>query len=300
MSVQIHEPADQLQQLHVCLLPDFHLNLKTTTLLGSRAKLQGEHPSPPGSQDGIARLIELTHADIPKLEQLILTRLRAIIQDRLVHPNHLTLTLPRLQTSSSSKPIIADLGERAVEAVREGISKAASDFVNISPSDYLADTNQGANAGGSTSALPSPPASPPSLPQQLAPATAPAPATPSIRTKRIPMPAGFPGYSASAMDTPTPGGTGEYTQTRYRPNLPLNAQPQTPQGNARPVPAGRTSSMAPPSNTDSSSQFRFRGAFASQPPSESAGTRTGTGPGTGTQGMSVDQQRRLGVLNSRA
>lgn len=39
--MQIHEPADQRQQLHVCLLPDFHLNLKTTTLLGSRAKLQG-------------------------------------------------------------------------------------------------------------------------------------------------------------------------------------------------------------------------------------------------------------------
>jgi maintenance of morphology protein 1 len=42
MSVQIHDAVEERQQLHVCLLPDFHLNLKTTTLLGSRAKLQGE------------------------------------------------------------------------------------------------------------------------------------------------------------------------------------------------------------------------------------------------------------------
>lgn len=42
LSVQIHHPKDDRQHLHVCLLPDFHLNLKTTSLLGSRAKLQGE------------------------------------------------------------------------------------------------------------------------------------------------------------------------------------------------------------------------------------------------------------------
>lgn len=209
------------------------------------------------------------------------------------------MTLPRLQTSSSSKPIIADLGERAVEAVREGISKAASDFVNINPNDYLPDSNQ--EAGGSTSVLPSPPASPPSLQDQLAPT----PATPSIRTKRIPMPAGFPGYSASAMDTPTPGGTGDYAGSRYRPNLPQHSQPQTPQGNARPLPAGRTSSIAPPGSStsypngagDISSQFRFRGAFASQASQQQSESG---GMGSRTPGMSADQQRRLGVLNSRA
>lgn len=221
-----------------------------------------------------------------------MTRFRAIIQDRLVHPNHLTLTLPRLQTSSSSKPIVTDLGERAVEAVREGITKAASEFVNINPNDYLPDANQDLN--GSTSALPSPPASSPSLQDQLASN----PTTPSIRTKRIPMPAGFPGYSASAMDTPTPGGTSDYVASRYRPNI--QQPPQTPQGNARPIPAGRTSSVAPSgaSHPDGSSQFRFRAQFASQQQSQQQSDQTG--PGTRTPGMSADQQRRLGVLNSRA
>jgi hypothetical protein len=42
LSVQIHDPEEGRQHLHACLLPDFHLNLKTTTLLGSRAKLQGK------------------------------------------------------------------------------------------------------------------------------------------------------------------------------------------------------------------------------------------------------------------
>ena len=42
LSVLIHDPEGERQHLHVCLLPDFNLNLKTTSLLGSRAKLQGE------------------------------------------------------------------------------------------------------------------------------------------------------------------------------------------------------------------------------------------------------------------
>lgn len=41
MSVQLHEPIEDRQHIHANLLPDFHLNLKVTSLLGSRAKLQG-------------------------------------------------------------------------------------------------------------------------------------------------------------------------------------------------------------------------------------------------------------------
>lgn len=186
------------------------------------------------------------------------------------------MTLPRLQTASSSKPIISDLGERAVEAVREGISKAASDFVNIDSSDYPPATANGTMPDTSerhAHQLPSPPASPP-----------------SIRSKRIPMPAGFPGYSAAAMNTPTPGAS-----TRLPPQLPAFAAaassrvpPQTPQA----VPAGRTSSVAQSSAyEDNASQFRFRGAFASQP---------GTPGVPSGLGMAEDQQRRRGVLNSRA
>lgn len=250
-------------------------------------------------------------ADIPKLEQLILTRLRGIIQDRLVHPNHLTMTLPRLKTSSDSKPIIADLGERAVEAVREGLSKAASEFVNINPGTL--DDESTSPTPPEEIGLPSPPP----------PLNAQGPATPSVRTKRIPMPAGFPGYSASAMDTPTPGGTGDYTslnlnRTSLPPQLPAFAPtassssahasglsngtgrvPQTPQPQAQSRPGGmadgRTSSMAPPASNTDNSQFRFRGAFASQPSSQQ-----GLGGSTATPSISAEQQRRLGVLNSRA
>jgi hypothetical protein len=44
LSIRIHNPPgeNQQQQVHMSLLPDFHLNVKTTSLLGSRAKLQGE------------------------------------------------------------------------------------------------------------------------------------------------------------------------------------------------------------------------------------------------------------------
>lgn len=136
------------------------------------------------------------------------------------------------------------------------------------------------------------------------------------------MPAGFPGYSANALNTPTPG-TGEGSTRRAAaaalpPQLPAFAPPSTPgraqssrqqqqfqtpqaqsqaQAQAQGVPVGRTTSVAGvTSHTgsaygDNQSQFRFRGAFASQPP---------------TPGMSMGmngadgQNRRLGALNSRA
>jgi maintenance of morphology protein 1 len=38
------QPAEESRQhLHLSLLPDFHLNVKATSLLGSRAKLQGDY-----------------------------------------------------------------------------------------------------------------------------------------------------------------------------------------------------------------------------------------------------------------
>jgi hypothetical protein len=36
------QTTENRRQVHLSLLPDFHLNLKATSLLGSRAKLQGE------------------------------------------------------------------------------------------------------------------------------------------------------------------------------------------------------------------------------------------------------------------
>jgi len=195
-----------------------------------------------------------------------MTRLRSIIQDRLVHPNHITLTLPRLQTTQQGVPIVTDLGQRAVEAVREGISKAASDLINLGPTESLPDGSLVSEQ--QESHLPSPPASPP------------------LGRKRIPMPAGFPGYTNS-LDSPGLTPTPNDSRRQQRPQM-------SAQSSALRIPGGlpttgRTSSVAPSSNgpgqptnnsNNSNSQFRFRGQFASQPPTP------------GGQG--------LGVLNSRA
>ncbi|ORX36397.1 hypothetical protein BD324DRAFT_628699 [Kockovaella imperatae] len=109
LSVQIHEPEGERQHIHLSLLPDFHLNLKTTTLLGSRAKLQ----------------------DVPKLEQLIVSRIRGVIQDRLVHPHHLTLALPRiLSPSVSPTPILEDLGEHSMQDVADAVQGAIEKGLN--------------------------------------------------------------------------------------------------------------------------------------------------------------------------
>jgi maintenance of morphology protein 1 len=212
-----------------------------------------------------------------------MTRLRGIIQDRLVHPNHLTLSLPRLQTSSPSMPIVADLGQRAVEAVREGISKAASDFVNLGQEDHLPDDPDQQSLSQPQSHLPSPPASP------------------ILGRKRIPMPAGFPGYSQAAMEspalTPTPGAGPSNGDSRRAapPPPPSFGQSQRPQSTAHSssyrtpglAATGRTSSVAPAmvntngvgnghgSNPNSNSQFRFRGQFASQPPTPGGNPRVG-------------------------
>lgn len=108
--------------MHVCLLPDFSLNLKTSSLLGSRAKLQ----------------------DIPKIEQLLVERLRAVIQDRIVYPRHLTFALPRLLSRSAPEatsivPSTTDLRSVAVNAMSQGISKLGQDLAGrvaaLAPAD---------------------------------------------------------------------------------------------------------------------------------------------------------------------
>ncbi|WVR04050.1 hypothetical protein IAU60_001049 [Kwoniella sp. DSM 27419] len=269
LSIRLHEPTNERQHVHVSLLPDFHLNLKTTSLLGSRAKLQ----------------------DIPKLEQLILSRLRSVIQDRLVDPNHISLALPRiLSPSVSPTPLLNDLGEDAVhamsDAVTSGISRMVNDFMGPGMvSEMGTSTEDGTYEGVSEQAvlvareidqedregrIP---------PHEVSP-------TRGMSTKRIPMPASFAKYASSngtPLDTPD-------LIARSRP--PAYA-PQT----ARPQAAATTSYRAAPSVTPSQSQsqvgagsgatgsqFRFRGQFASNPPT----------PG-------VDGQRsgkRLGALNS--
>ncbi|GAA5919830.1 hypothetical protein JCM6882_005610 [Rhodosporidiobolus microsporus] len=60
--------------VHLSLHPDFDLLLRTSSLLGSRAKLQ----------------------DVPKIEQLLNARIRAAIQDRVVWPGRVEIALPGL------------------------------------------------------------------------------------------------------------------------------------------------------------------------------------------------------------
>ena len=58
--------------------------------------------------------------------------------DRLVHPNHLTLALPRLLTpSTSSTPIVQDFGDSAVRAVGDAVKRGLSQMVDDMSSGVL-------------------------------------------------------------------------------------------------------------------------------------------------------------------
>ncbi|PWN37503.1 uncharacterized protein FA14DRAFT_105878, partial [Meira miltonrushii] len=68
------EPPRSRHELHFSLHPDFTLDATASSLVGSRAKLQ----------------------DLPKIEQLLVGRVRTYIHDRFVWPKYWTLTLPNL------------------------------------------------------------------------------------------------------------------------------------------------------------------------------------------------------------
>ncbi|KPV77989.1 uncharacterized protein RHOBADRAFT_50513 [Rhodotorula graminis WP1] len=72
-----HHPGHP--SVHLSLHPDFELQLATSSLLGSRAKLQ----------------------DVPKIEQLLVARIRAAIQDRVVWPGRVEVSLPSLSRDKS-------------------------------------------------------------------------------------------------------------------------------------------------------------------------------------------------------
>ncbi|WVN90415.1 uncharacterized protein L203_105651 [Cryptococcus depauperatus CBS 7841] len=239
MSVTLHEPVNDRQHIHVCLLPDFHLNLKTTSLLGSRAKLQ----------------------DIPKLEQLILSRLRMLIQDRFVHPNHISLALPRILTPSlSPTPILEDIGEGAVDAMRgavtEGVKRMVEDFMGETSAgrDYKEDTLPELSAHQEPPSVQSPELSS-YRPSYVYSYTHPAPLT----------------EDKTQPQRPSIHPTQSYSQQQYpskNPPLTLfSSYHQQPSHLAQFEGQGReyvkqsaASSIAP---SQSQSQFRFRGQFAS-------------------------------------
>lgn len=70
------------QSIQLSLQPDFSLSISTTSLLGSRAKLQ----------------------DLPKIEQLVASRLRQAIAERIVWPRFFAVGLPSLGIGISTTP----------------------------------------------------------------------------------------------------------------------------------------------------------------------------------------------------
>lgn len=78
-SAEPHHHQHAHPSVHLSLHPDFELQLATSSLLGSRAKLQ----------------------DVPKIEQLLVARIRAAIQDRVVWPGRVEVALPGLSRDKS-------------------------------------------------------------------------------------------------------------------------------------------------------------------------------------------------------
>lgn len=101
--------------LNLSLHPDFTLELSTTSLLGSRAKLQ----------------------DVPKVEQLILARIRGWIQDNVVWPGRVQVALPGLSAPTAGEG--PDGGEDG------GWEWVSEDEVSFAPD---ADSDDGGTIGG--------------------------------------------------------------------------------------------------------------------------------------------------------
>ncbi|KAL8278167.1 hypothetical protein RQP46_009340 [Phenoliferia psychrophenolica] len=107
--------------LNVSLHPDFTLDLSTTSLLGSRAKLQ----------------------DVPKVEQLILARIRGWIQDRVVWPGRVQVALPGLERPETGPRTTTD-GDQGGEQGGEGWEWVTEDEASVV---HNADSDDGSNDG---------------------------------------------------------------------------------------------------------------------------------------------------------
>lgn len=81
--------------MYMSLHPDFTLDLSATSLIGSRAKLQ----------------------DIPKVEQMIVGRLRSFVVDRLVWPKRIPLRLPSLSHHTAAEEDYVWVEEKTPEDI---------------------------------------------------------------------------------------------------------------------------------------------------------------------------------------
>lgn len=242
----------------------------------------------------------LTRVDIPKLEQLIVSRIRAVIQDRFVHPHHLSLALPRLLSPSiSPTPVISNIGEGAVaamgEAVKQGLSRMVEDLGSSFDGSHLTSSPE-VEARSLNAAL----QGQQQLQHQQQQQTRSPPLGPRLGRK-IPMPAGFPisGGSNFASDssTPVPNQTPN-ASTSAQASQALQAQIRRSAGPASNAPSRPAAPAAAPSGVSGiSSSYQATPGYA--PPSEYGGvmSRGDAGIGVGSAPMpppSVGQSETSG------
>lgn len=199
-----------------------------------------------------------------------------------------------MSASTSPTPLINDIGEGAVhamnDALRKGVSQMVEDVIGAPNDDETHDidsrwTSVAPSLQGSTADLRQKEINDAQRPKD------------SIRsTKRIPMPAGFPGYPTISAENSVPSTPA--TEDKYARPAPISTlnSYNTPRPTAstrnstqRIPPYGTSSqyasSAAAPSVSQDSAHFRFRGQFASQPP---------------TPGVDAPRREgRSGALNAR-
>ncbi|KIR71501.1 mitochondrial outer membrane protein [Cryptococcus deuterogattii CA1014] len=214
--------------------------------------------------------------NIPKLEQLIVSRLRNLIQDRLVHPNHISLALPRiLSPSVSSTPILEGLGEGAVDAIKDavsdGVKRMVEDFMGENPIEGALN-EQGEGQWVDENYPPTPLVQPPgtfptfsessrqSLPPSRPQSTTQGQPQLFYRRPLIHPAQTYHHYNTYTLDPQIP----HSVSYRHPPREShIHNPPQTPVPQRLSHGQGRMSTASSLTPSQSQSQFRFRGQFAS-------------------------------------